>query len=80
MKPNLSSYEAAARYVAGIGLLILANHGWRCGWFGAAALATASTGFCPFCWMLGITPEEESGDEAEAPTPAPSRGERSREN
>ncbi|HVU22611.1 MAG TPA: DUF2892 domain-containing protein [Opitutus sp.] len=53
LKPNVGSADAAVRFVAGIGLLALANHGWRWGWLGIVPVATAIAGFCPVHWLLG---------------------------
>jgi hypothetical protein len=53
MKANVGSYDAAARFVAGCALLLLANHGHRWGLAGLAIIATA-VGFCPLYWLFRI--------------------------
>lgn len=55
MKKNVGSYDAAVRFVGGCGLLILFNHHY--GWWtliGAIPIITATIGFCPAYWCLGI--------------------------
>jgi len=55
MKKNVGSYDAAVRFVAGCGLLMMLNHHiglWAL--VGIVPIATAAIGFCPAYWCLHL--------------------------
>lgn len=47
MKTNVGSFDAAVRFVAGCGLLLLGNHGL--GWWGLIGFVPILTAICAFC-------------------------------